>query len=36
MKKNLFEIVMNNAKNLPKCDFPTDETLRQILSGNGQ
>lgn len=32
MKKNLFEIVMNNAKNLPKCDFPTDATLRQICS----
>ena len=30
MKKNLFEIVMNNVKNLPKCDFPTDATLRQI------
>lgn len=30
MNKNLFEIVIINAKKLPKCDFPTDATLRQI------
>lgn len=32
MNKNLFETVIRNAKNLPKCDFPTDATLRQICS----
>lgn len=32
MNKNLFDIVIINAKNLPKCDFPTDATLRQICS----
>lgn len=32
MNNNLFETVIRNAKNLPKCDFPTDATLRQIAS----
>lgn len=30
MNKNLFEIVMQNAKNLPACDFPRDEVLKEV------
>lgn len=32
MNNDLFETVIRNAKNLPKCDFPADSVLKQIAS----